>query len=233
MYLEEKADNWIGSAVSAFVVVGILVWIWPGLIEPFTFFEFWSLKAPLWDIVIDSWPLYVWGVGASFAFMFLKDDWDCGNFGDLLVSGFFKSLFAGVLEEIAFRWLLFFSAIISIFILDFLLLGFMGVHPIEWLYSHILGPVANFFTLGYLEPYLLNGYGWLVGAAMISSNGRFRNGHSYQGLFGLVNSWYAGMYLHWVVFNYGLLAAICIHFFYNFAIHTFVAVFAKRPGRFR
>lgn len=183
--------------------------------------------------VYNAWPMYVWGAGLTlFAIIFLGQR-EYGGKIELLFSGFFKSVFAGVVEEICFRWLLLFSALVMLPVLDFIFLGFMGIHLIEWLYDLILCPIANFFTLGYLESYLESNSNWVIGAAIISSNGRFRNGHAYLGPFGLVNSWFGGMYLHWVVFTYGLIPAMVIHFLYDFVIFSLVALSAQRVYGFR
>ncbi len=143
---------------------------------------------------------------------------------EILTMGFYLSSYAGIAEEIVYRWLLFFAAIIGIQFSDWLLFGFMDIHLIQWIFTSIICPVANFFTLGYLESYLMNGYGWAVAAAIIIVNGHFRDGHSYQGLFGFTNSWFLGMYFFWVMFNSGLIAAMIVHFTYNFLIFSIRAL---------
>ncbi len=216
---------WPLKAVWAFMLVGALVFFWPSLIKPFGFFEFWTTKGDFWVAVKGAWPWYAWGFSATLLFLiFGKVKSTTDTPGEKFVYGTLISIWAGVAEEMAFRWLLFFSAIVMLPVINWILGGFMGIELLRWLYEDILCPIANFFTFGYLETYLMNGYGWAVGAAVISSNGRFRNGHSYQGLLGLVNSWFFGMYMHWVVFKYGILPAIFIHFFYDFIIFTLEAI---------
>jgi hypothetical protein len=141
--------------------------------------------------------------------------------GEILFAGFGISLWAGVMEEICFRWLLFIAAIVLIPVFDWLLLGFIGLHIVQWIFE-ILSIVANFFTLGYLETYLLNGHGWAVAAAIMSTNGQFRDGHRYQGLIGLTVSWFMGMYFFWMMFTYGLIATIVVHFLYDFFIFLLI-----------
>lgn len=223
---EDHEDDWLEKSVWALICIGILVYFWPSLIEPFGFFEFWSTKGDLWQSVWKAWPLYLWGVSVT-AFILLYSGrimYDSREPSTVFVVGIIRSTLAGVLEEIAFRWLLFLSAVVMIPFANWLLLGFAGIDIVKFIYVGILCPIANFFTLGWLEPYLLNGYGWAVGAAIVSSNGRFRNGHAYLGLGGYVNSWFIGMYLHLVVFTNGIIPAIIIHFMYDFLIFTTEAI---------
>ncbi len=221
----DKETPWPLNAIWVFMFFGGLVFFWPSLIEPFGFFEFWTMKGDFWTAVKGAWPWYAWGFGVTFlVLIFGKVSFTRETPGEEFINGTLISIWAGVAEEIAFRWLFFFSAIVMLPVFNWLLGGFIGLELIRWLYQDILCPVANFFTFGHLEPYLLNGYGWAVGAAVISSNGRFRNGHAYQGPIGLVNSWFFGMYMHWVVFKYGILPAIFIHFLYDFIIFTTRAI---------
>lgn len=227
-------SNFISKTAYSFIIVGILVFFWPSLIEPFSFFEFWTIKGSLWAAVKNAWPIYFWGISVTTVMFVIKRDSLPGEDPiDILLNGTVMSILAGILEEIAFRWLIFFLAIVMIPVMDWLLLGFVGLHLIQWIYVVILCPIANFFTLGYLEEYLLNGYGWAVAAAIISANGDFRNGHRYLGWPGYINSWFLGMYFFWVVFNYGLIAAIIIHFLYDFFIFCTVALGTSLIGRRR
>ncbi len=74
-------------------------------------------------------------------------------------------------------------------------------------------------TLGYLDNYLINKELWFVGASIITTNILFRDGHSYQGYFGWVNSWFTGIFYFWLTLNYGLLAAISTHSIYNIIVN--------------
>lgn len=146
---------------------------------------------------------------------------------EILWIGLGISVWAGVVEEICFRWLLFFGAIILIPFLDWVVWLATGLHLVKWFYAEIVCPIANFFTLGYLQPILLDGYGWAVGAAVITANGQFRNGHAYQGFIGFTMSWFFGMYMFWNMFEYGLIACILIHFVADLCVFATVALDAK------
>ncbi len=97
-----------------------------------------------------------------------------------------------------------------------MVLGFAGLHPIPWIFNEVLIPVADFATAGRLHEVLTTAP-WAVAAAILTSNGRFRNSHTYQGLIGWIWSWYLGMFLFLVLFEHGLVAAIAVHIAYNLA----------------
>ena len=103
-------------------------------------------------------------------------------------------------------------------ILNWIFFGFAGLGLIELLQVHILGPIANWATLGLLERYIDNPANWLIGAALMSSNSMFRNGHRYLGWFGFINSWFIGMFMFYLLFKYGLVACIVVHFVYDLLI---------------
>lgn len=151
--------------------------------------------------------------------------------GEVFALGTIISIFAGVTEEIAFRWLLFFGGFLTLGATNWLFFGAMGFGIPEWFFTHLWGPLANWTTLGYMEPYINHPSGWLFGGTMLSVNAFFRDGHKYQGVFGWVNSWFLGMFFFYVMFNYGLLAAIVIHFLYDFLIFSTVALITRIAGR--
>ncbi len=218
---ENNGGCYLETAFFSLIFVVVVKIFWPETI-PFTMFQFFHFNAPIGDVLAASWPIFAWGVGAS-AYQLvrtLNPKHVNRNAEQILSKGFEISLFAGVFEEISFRWLIFYDAIVAAKITNFLLLGFAGHGITEWLYTSVFGPVANFVTLGILEPYLLNGFGWAVGMAIIVSNGKFQNGHTYQGWFGWVNSWFMGMFFFYLMFKYGLLASMLVHFLYDFFIFS-------------
>lgn len=221
----KSALTFLVAGLFFFLALGVVIYLWPSVI-PFGFFEFWTIKKSLWEAVIVMWPLYAWGICSSiFSIVWLGRELTHSP-GEILAEGTLISLRAGILEEIFFRWLLFFSAIIVLPVIDWIFFGFMGIHVFQWIYG-VLCTIADFFSFGYLHGYLFHSWGWSVGAAIISSNIQFRDGHAYQGIFGLVNAWFGGMALFYVMFEYGIVAAISVHFLYNFFVfftHTLNAV---------
>lgn len=215
-----KQNGYLYSTIGALIVVVICELIWPEVI-PFTFFQFLAFKGTLSQVLTASWPILLWGacVTAFFA-LTSRNDRHVNRHAELiLVEGGVISVMAGVLEEIAFRWWIFYGAIVGVKISNFLFFGFLGFGIPAWLYLNLFGPVANLATLGILEPILFNGLGWAVGAAVLSSNGKFRDGHMYKGPIGWINSWFIGMFMFYLMFQYGLLAAVLIHFLYDLFIY--------------
>ena len=222
---KKKKTDWISTAIGALIIIAIVELIWPNVI-PFKLFEFWTLKKPLWEAITLSWPLLVWAIAINIlaAATHRNKPEINRDAEDILLKGVKISVRAGVLEEIIFRWVLFYYQIIGYKIANWIFFGFAGFGVFEWLYLHITGPVANFATFGHLEPILFNGFGWAVGAAILSSNGRFRDGHSYQGLLGWINAWFCGMFFFYLMFNYGLVASITVHILFDLFVFAVIYV---------
>lgn len=216
---QKEGRNYLVSAFFAAIFVAFVLWIWPDTL-PFTYFQFWTTGGEPTDWLRTAIPIFIWGAGFTAVVSFLtrnkpEENRNAeSNFG----KGFFLSLWAGVMEEICFRWLIFMSSIIGVQIVNFLFFGFLGFGIPELLQVYVLGPIANFFTLGYLEPYLVRPELWAIGAGLLGANGFFRDGHKYLGPLGLINSWFIGMFMFYLLFTYGLLACILVHFLYDLAI---------------
>lgn len=107
-------------------------------------------------------------------------------------------------------------------VVPMILYVFVGLPPgiPEWFHVHVWGPLANITTGGHLQEYLFHPSGFAVGAALLYSNAFFRDGHKHIGLFGYVNSWFLGMFFFYLMLNYGLPAAILVHFVYDLAVFT-------------
>ena len=202
------------AAIFSSVIVALVNWLCPTVI-PFSFFQLWEIKGSLWEAVKFSWIPFAWGTGITAIFAFsTRNDWRENRDAEkYMLKGLVISSWAGFAEEICFRWLIFFAAIAAYTAINYVTFGYT-----RWMYLHIVGPVANWCTLGYMHNLLFNDLGWAVGAAMVSTNGKFRDGHAYQGLLGFVNSWFLGMFFFYLVFRFGLVAAILVHFLYDLFI---------------
>lgn len=189
-------------------------WLFPNLI-PFSFFELWQEGTVKLPNIVQAWPIFAWGMLATgLHSVCTRNSAHHNRYAErFLTRGFAISLMAGVFEEIIFRWLLFMASIPLVYFFGWCTFGLYA-----WLYTHVIGLIADYSTGGYLHHILYNGYGWAIGSAAIYANSRFRDGHKYQGLLGLVNSWYIGMFMFYVVFAHGLLTAIMIHFLYDMFI---------------
>ena len=216
---KSKEENFILVTFWSLIVIGLTKWLRPQTI-PFDFLHFWEINGSIFEAVKNSWILFAWGTGitAIVAFTTRNNPFHNREAEKRLLYGALISAWAGVAEEICFRWLIFYGLIVSLKIGNFLVFGWLGFGVASWIYPNIIVPFANFITLDYLQPILFNGYGWAVGAAIITANGKFRDGHAYQGLFGWINSWFGGMFFFYLMFNYGIQSAIIVHFLYDLFI---------------
>lgn len=208
--------------------VALVKWIWP-LSIPFGLFDVWAVKGSLVEAVNLCWPFFAWGIGATLLFSWLairRGKFDEGRYAIGFKQCVAISLLAGVFEEIIFRWLLFYLVFATIPFGNWLVFGWAGFGVTEWSFT-ILGPIANFFTLGKLAPYLLGSMGWVIGMAVLGANANFRNGHKYLGPLGYVNSWFLGMLFFFLMFQYGIVAAILVHFLYDLVVLTSASIVAK------
>ena len=221
---ENSGCSLIATGVFFFLIILLWQWLWPDVI-PFVTFEFFRFS--ITDTVNAAWaliPLFCYGLLINVPNMLKKEKLPLTK-NDLFVEGTKISLWAGIGEELLFRWLLFFGAIISISVFDWIFFGFMFEYGLLGLiYNWIFIPIANFLTFGYLTPFLYHSSGWVVGAAIVSANGQFRDGHQYQGCLGWLTSWFAGMIFFYLVFTCGIPTAIIIHFLYDFIIFTAIAI---------
>jgi hypothetical protein len=210
----EASASHATTCVVLVLLVGVVYTVAPSVI-PFEFFEFWRFDTFDMKVFYDSWPLFAWGVGLTALVSFTTRNAPHKNrtAERFLTKGFAISACAGFFEEIVYRWLLFYLAIAMALLINVCTFGLWHL-----IYETIVGPIANFFTLYKLNHILFNGYGWAVGAAVIASNGSFRDGHKYQGLFGYTNSWFCGMFFFLIMFDHGLPMAIAIHFLYDMFI---------------
>lgn len=158
--------------------------------------------------------IFIWGFCATVFFSILSRGFTYSRMREVL-HGWWVSLNAGIFEELIYRWILFFTAMIMIPFFNWITLGL-----VKWLYTEFLVPLANFATLHALDSQLHDPRSWVIGAAIVSAAAKFRNGHKYLGLIGWVNSWFIGMVMFWLVFNYGLLTAIVAHVVYDVVVFT-------------
>ena len=222
---EKQVRGCFCGAILTTLVVFFVQWIWPDVI-PFDNFEFFYLKGSVKALFVSSIPLLLWAVVINLIVYVWRRQRVLADPGEILVKGLWISGCAGVLEELAFRWIFFYSAIIGLKIVDYILFGLT-----DWMYTSILCPIANFFTLGLMEHLIYHELGWFVGAAIISTNGKFRDGHQYQGCLGWVNSWFCGMIFFYLTFTYGLFAAMIVHFLFDIVVFGFWALMAVQDRR--
>lgn len=231
---KKKQRNYLVSALCSALFVAIVKHFWPDVI-PFDVFSFWHTRGRVGDWVVAAWPVFAWGALATLALSIFRRT-PARTLQDaegITVTGLFISAWAGVTEEISFRWLIFLSSIVTVKIGNFLFFGFLGWGLPEHLNAWIFAPLADWTTLGMLHGELYHPAGWAVGAAILASNAAFRNGHKYQGVIGFINSWFVGMFFFWIMFSYGLPAAILVHFLYDAVVFgaAYFKMFIERGAR--
>ena len=100
----------------------------------------------------------------------------------------------------------------------------------KWWYTGVLFPITNFATLGKLGS--IFEMVWTVPAAMISVNWKFSSGHIYQGPIGWIHSWVMGMLMFWLMFNFGLFAAMLVHALFDMTLNVIAYLNAEFELRF-
>jgi hypothetical protein len=139
----------------------------------------------------------------------------------MLLKGVWISLNAGFFEEMLYRWLVFFIAMVFGRALNAITFGL-----VEWAYTTLLLPITNVVTFGALAPQLINPE-WLLGAAVISTNAAFRRAHQQLGLLAVINSWFLGIVFFWLMFNYGLVSSIIAHTAYDLVVIATLVALSK------
>ena len=205
--------------VTLLAVFGLLSIFW-GEYALFSLQDLWVSDPDILAGISKVWFIFVWGGAFTFIVgILLVGTPRTLSPGFVLGNGLWLSLNAGVFEELLYRWLRFSIAMI---ILPFLNLITFGI--LEWVYTVVLVPLANWATFGALSEYLFHPASWVIGAAIVSANGSFRDGHKKNGFIGWVNSWFIGMVFFYLMFNYGLQTAIVAHVLYDVVIFVIVAL---------
>lgn len=181
---------------------------WPGFYDPM---KYWLMADNIPEAVLVSWPLFLYCIVLTIVTI-------AGNGKELreedteLGKDIYKSVMAGILEEIGYRNLFIFTAMGFVVIINTITFGL-----VLWIWQVIELPVIDFLSLGYFHN-VLYAFPAVFIAGAINANVGFRDGHKYQGLFGLVNSWYIGLYLLSVMLTQGLVIAILVHMIYDLII---------------
>jgi len=172
----------------------------------------------------DVWFIFVWAFLVTLIVTLIVGSRRRGPLepGERFIVEAWASVHAGLFEEIIYRWLSFFSAMIVLPFLNLITFGF-----VKWLYVTILIPVTDFMTLHALSPELHSPLGWTVGAAIVSASWSFSREHKTRGIVGVVNSWFIGLVLFYVVFHYGIGTAIVAHILYDLVIDLTIFVLTK------
>jgi hypothetical protein len=204
--------------VLAFLLVGVFYLILHAFWGEYVLLDFSDLnKTGLsFEGLGRVWFIFVWALGMALLGIKLAGRPQVDDTKPVAIAkGLWLSANAGFWEELIYRWLVFFGAMITLPFLNWISFGFFG-----WLYRDVLVPLANWSTFGALDHYLTDSSNWVLGAAIVSASISFRDAHKYLGLIGWVNAWFGGMVMFWLVLNYGLVTAIVAHAVYDAIIFT-------------
>lgn len=245
MQQKNNIEEWyfLLYAIISAMILTLVYYVHPEIM-PFTLFScFSSTTSPL-DWLQSAIPLFIWVFLLNTCmqiillrkkkgdpYWFLIDAIQPIPIRYQIGRAWMQATTTGVLEEVTFRWLVYGASIPLLLGLNFFFFGFAGYGIVKLLYVNFFNRIADIATLEFLHPYLFAASGWTTGAAVLSANGLFRNGHSYQGIFGLINSWFTGMFLFWIFFHHGLLACMLIHIIHNlivYHINIIASIIGKR-----
>jgi hypothetical protein len=218
----------IFSTIFSLVVIAIVSLVDYGYGTNYLVFEvfgdpFWKL--PTSEALLSLWFIPIWATAISMVSLGIsylrRKLGKPGKPEDILSGGFVLSVLTGVVEEVLFRWVFFLSTLGGLWAANFLLCGIP-----EWLFLNILGPLANFTTLGMMSDLLFHPAGWAVGSAILGAASTFREQHAYQGFLGWVDSWFFAMVMFATLFSHGLFVCMIAHFSFNLTVFTVQAIVA-------
>lgn len=201
------------------LAVSLLYWLLHAWVDaPIEFMELWSSKRSLWDGLAKVWFIFAWCISLAFLLNIvpvLRKTPRRSEPGYIFTKGTWLSVNAGFFEEIFYRWVMLFGAMIALKVFNVITFGF-----VQWLYETLLTPFANWTSLGLLNEQLSGQHGWLFAAAIVVANMHFAGMHGkgrgrLDGTIAVVNSWYMGLILFYLAFNYGLWVAIVAHILYD------------------
>lgn len=200
--------------------------IWPDLILS----DFGQLggRGVVMEGLSRVWLIFTWGFGVTLLNILINKQRYTSEYPkpELFGRAGWLSFHAGFFEEFIYRGYIFLVSMVVLRVLNVVTFGF-----VQYASSEFFLPLANVMTFGNLEQQLFHPQGWVFGASLVFANGLFRDGHSYQGLIGYINSWFIGMVMFWLVFNYGMGTAIMAHFVYDLLIFGLIAATSEyRPA---
>lgn len=89
------------------------------------------------------------------------------------------------------------------------------IDPVYWFYRTFLVTIVDLVTFGQMHYVLHGAHAELFVFGLIVTNAWFRDGHKYQGWYGVANAWVCGFVLMYAMLTYGLLTAVIVHAVYD------------------
>lgn len=231
MSSEEHVDSldipsWLVTAIYAvsFIIAGIVYMVLHAFWGRYVLLHFSDIDHPLSSTGLGKvWFIFAWALLAPAVIAMIWGRPRSSLSKPVQIAkGLWLSLNAGFFEELIYRWLVFFTAMIVLPFFNLITFGF-----VKWFYTMILVPLANLATLHALSSFLLHHGSWVFGAAIVSAAADFRDEHKYLGWFGWINSWFGGMVMFYLALNYGLWTAIVAHILYDAIVFTFRGLVSK------
>jgi len=196
------------SITGSFVLWMVVNSSYPDFFNPF---QFWLLTDDIPGALIQNWPFFLYCIVLStIAALFLEKK--RFNHEIVFAQDIYTSVMAGILEEVGYRCLFIFTAMVGITVFNFITMGL-----VMWLYQNLIFPFTDMITLGLMHDHIY-GLPILFAAGVLSANAGFRDGHKYAGIVGYVNSWFVGFYLICVMLSQGLVIAILVHMIYDLIV---------------
>lgn len=234
--LRRKAYNESYLSLAIMMIVGIIVarMLLPFAAVPFIFEEFLFFKGAWWEPIWAAWPLFfvgfvinIWKITTTTNPPEVQE-----NASMIPIHGVSASLFAGIMEEIVFRWVLLYGYMEILWILNDITVYLFDVPILKIIAEIAFGGFTN-FIVGNAQHILTQPTAWTIGAAagtwtlgmaILPSVMKFQQGHLYQGMIGWILSGFAGLVFFRIMFNYGLFAGMWVHFLFDMTIFLMLFV---------
>jgi len=132
----------IGGSYAAWIVVDSLD---PDFFDPW---KYWLLTDNIGGALLKSWPLYAYAAAISTLIFFSGRKNSLGIVDDTIVfaGDIYKSVMAGILEEVGFRCFFIFTSMVVIAVINWLTWGL-----VLWFYDRLLIPVMHLVSFGILR----------------------------------------------------------------------------------
>lgn len=201
------------------IILSRLAFEWEAV--PFEFGQFLYFHGAFWEPFVFAWPLFLLGFSINFYKMStsINPPEVHKNANQLPLSGFLTSLMAGIMEELTFRWTLFFGCMGLFYVIDSLLLD-----NILRNYITERGVWINVLATLRSTPYAYDHKTWTIGLAVLASNWKFQEGHIYQGKTGWIMSGIGGLFFFAIMFRYGLFASMLVHFTFDMLVFIMLII---------
>lgn len=234
--LRRKAYNGSYLSLAIMMIVGIIFarLLLPFATVPFVFEEFLFFKGAWWEPIWAAWPLFLIGFVINFWKMATTTNPPevQKNAPTIPIHGLSTSLFAGIMEEVVFRWVLLYGYMGILWILNDVTAYLFDVPILKIITEVVFGGFTT-IIVGNAQDILVHPAAWTIGAAagtwtlglaILPSVMKFQQGHLYQGVTGWIFSGFAGLVFFHIMFNYGLFAGMWVHFLFDMMVFLMLFV---------